>query len=368
MNMKTFKNIVFVTLPTILIVMLFLEVCFRTVIPANNPPTWFFDEEEKILCLSNTQKEGVYSIGRFAEIRAKWNINNMHWNYPVDYYPVVEKKLITVIGDSYIEALQVDVDKNYPYLLREKLQTEYEVYAFGKGGAPLSQYLHMSRYINKHFDPDILIINVVHNDFDRSIYDLYQHRAWLQVSVHDDDSITETIPQPPYFDQRTRRLKRVVYKSALFRYLYDNLEIYRLKDKLINKTADAFEANIEVQEVKKHDDLIFKATNYVVKTIAKENRDKRIIFVFDAPRFAIYDNVLQRSEVLWLHVMMETICADHHVEYLDLTSFMEEDFRTKKMKFNSDLDGHWNEYGHKFVAGILYEYLKSQGKKRGSPL
>ena len=44
----------------------------------------------------------------------------MHWNYPIDYYPVDEKKLITVIGDSYIEAFHVDADEKYPYLLREK--------------------------------------------------------------------------------------------------------------------------------------------------------------------------------------------------------------------------------------------------------
>jgi len=170
--MKTFKNILFVTLPTILIVLILLEVFFRTVIPAANPPKYFFNEEEKIYCFSNKKKKGVYTIGRFADIRAKWSINNMHWNYPIGYYPVDEKKLITVIGDSYIAVLEVDADENYPYLLRERLKTDYEVYAFGIPGAPLSQYLHMSRYVNKHFDPDILIINLVHNDFDQSIYEL----------------------------------------------------------------------------------------------------------------------------------------------------------------------------------------------------
>ena len=107
----------------------------------------------------------------------------MGWNYPIDYYPINDKKLIAVIGDSYIEAFQVDVDKNYPFLLREKLKNDYEVYAFGKSGAPLSQYLHISRYVNRHFDPDILIFNLVHNDFDESIQELYPGNTYfLKVS------------------------------------------------------------------------------------------------------------------------------------------------------------------------------------------
>lgn len=358
--MKTFKNILFVTLPVILIVLILLEVFFRTVIPASNPPKGFFNEEEKIYCFSNKKKNGVYTIGRFAEIRAKWSINNMHWNYPVDYYPVDEKKLITVIGDSYIEAFQVDSDENYPYLLKKKLKTDYEVYALGKSGAPLSQYLHISRYVNKYFDPDILIINLVHNDFDESIYELNpQDFYWLQVSINKDDSITETIPHPNYSFQQYKPLKRLVYKSALFRYLYLNLKVNKIRAKFMKSNIDAFEANINVSAIKKHKELIFKATNYLVKTIREENSKKRIIFVFDAPRNAIYNNSLNECNVLWMHEMMKTICANNNVEYIDLTSFMKENYRTSKIKFNSELDGHWNEYGHKFVADILYEYLNN---------
>lgn len=271
-----------------------------------------------------------------------------------------EKKLITVIGDSYIEAFQVDADENYPYLLKKKLKTDYEVYAFGISGAPLSQYLHISRYVNKYFNPDILIIDLVHNDFDESIYELNpQDFHWLQVSINEDDSITETIPYPNYSFQQYNPWKRLVYKSALFRYLYLNLKVKRIHKKFMKNNIDAVEANIKVNATKKYEKLIFKATNYLVKTIREENSEKRIVFVFDAPRNTIYNNSLNESNVLWMHEMMKTICANNNVEYIDLTSFMKENYRISKIMFNSDLDGHWNEYGHKFVADILYEYLNN---------
>lgn len=86
----------------------------------------------------------------------------------------------------------MDVDKNYPFVLREKLQNDYEVYAFGISGVPLSEYFHISRYVNKYFDPDILIINLFYNDVDESIYVLNKNDThWLRVSIDENGSIIE---------------------------------------------------------------------------------------------------------------------------------------------------------------------------------
>lgn len=345
--MKTLKKILFVTLPTIFIVLIILEVFFRTVIPASDPPRGFYYEKEKMWSFSNKKRKGICTFGRFAEIRTRWSLNNMIWNYPIDYYPKVDKKLIAVIGDSYIEAFAVNVGENYPFLLREKLKNDYEVYAFGKSGAPLSQYLHISRYVNKHFDPDILIFNLVHNDFDESIQELYPNNyRFLQVSINEHDSITETIPHKP--------LKKFINKSALVRYLFFNLHA-----DILLTTKKNYEANINADDVKKNKALIFKSTNYLVKTIREENSDKRIIFVIDAPRSNIYKNTLNKSNVLWMNEMMRNICANNNIEYIDLTPYMLEDFQKNGKRFESDYDSHWNEYGHEFVANVLYEYLKN---------
>jgi len=351
--MKIPKNFFIISLPTIAVLLLILELFFRTVIPAAEFPGYTYNKNDKMFCSSNRKENGLYTIGKFAQIRAKWRINNMNWNYPLDYYPIQQKKLIAVIGDSYIEAFQVDVDKNYPYLLREKLKTDYEVYAFGASGFPLSQYLHVSRYVNKYFHPSILIFNIVYNDFDESIYELRPSvYHFLQVSIGENGLIKETMPGP-YFPV----WGPVIAKSALLRYLSWNLHIGSSLGNLMNGHKK-FEANICPDDVMQNKDLIFKGIDYLVKTIRAENSDKRIIFVMDAPRSAIYRNELDKR-VLWINSMMKEICDDHKVEFIDLTPLMLQDYKSNHKKFESELDNHWNEYGHNFVANVLYDYINS---------
>jgi len=358
--LKGLRNILFISLPTVLVLFLFLELFFRFVIPASDPPGDYFYDDEKMYSFSNKRETGLFTIGRFAEIKARWRINNMNWNYPIDYYPVQDKKLITVIGDSYIEAFQVDADKSYPFLLRNKLSSDYEVFAFGKSGAPLSQYLHISRYVNKHLNPDILIFNMVHNDFNESIYQLHPSRHYyLQLSYNEEqNSFSETIPRPNYSFEQFNTWKRVLYKSALFRYLYHNLNVSNIRLQfIVGRSDNEFEANIDPVQMKNKQDLIHKATDHLIKTITEENNEKRIIFVFDAPRSSIYSNTLEESKVWWMYDMMKEICQKYNTEYIDLTDPMKEDFIKNGRKFNSELDGHWDEYGHEFVANILIDYL-----------
>ncbi|WP_158856826.1 SGNH/GDSL hydrolase family protein [Lunatibacter salilacus] len=354
------RNILLVSLPTLLVLFLILELFFRFVIPASDQPGGYFYDDEKMYSFESSRESGYVTIGKFAEIKAKWRINNMNWNYSIDYYPVQDKKLISVIGDSYIEAFMVDVDKKYPYLLRNELYPEYEVFAFGKSGASLSQYLHLSRYVNKHLNPDILIFNMVHNDFEESIYELHPDRHYfLQLSYNESEDIfSETTPKPNYSTAQFTLWKRVLYKSAFFRYLYGNLNVSNLRQQIIAGGRDnEFEGNINPVQVKDKQDLIQKSTDYLVKTIIEENFEKRVIFVFDAPRFSIYNNTLENSKLWWMHDMMRKICQKYNAEYIDLTDPMKEDFVKNGRKFNSELDAHWDEYGHEFVANILIDYL-----------
>jgi len=357
-NLKTLKNILQISLPAVLILVLLLELFFRFVIPATDPPMSYFDEDERMFFLSNQREEGQITFGAFAQQKARWHINNMHWNYPVDYHRVDGKKLIAVIGDSYIEAFQVDSDKKYPYLLKNRLDPEYEVYAFGKSGAPMSQYLHINRYVNRHFDPDILIFTMIHNDFEESIHDLYPDRlSFMQVSVDENGSFTETVPRPNHAYPQYTAWKRVVYKSALFRYLDLNLNLRQMRRRIAGTEYKDFHANIAVDKVIRNKDRIYAVTEYLTRMILEENSGKRIIFIMDTPRGEVYDGTLADSSVMWLNEIMGEICARYGIEFIDLAPLMMEDFQANGRKFSSEVDGHWDEYGHEFVANVVYDYL-----------
>ena len=72
---------------------------------------------------------GTYRIK--SEIYAAFNINDSGWNSSYSHYDVpinYDKTRIAVIGDSYVEALQVDYRRSFPEVLLDLLGRKlYEV-------------------------------------------------------------------------------------------------------------------------------------------------------------------------------------------------------------------------------------------------
>ena len=126
------------------------------------------------------------------------------------------------------------------------------------------------------------------------------------------------------------------------------------------KKAADFESNINTGEVLEMQEQIELAVDYTIGKIRQENPDKRIIFVMDAPRQTIYaGGSLNNSGAFWLYGLMSEVTNKHSVEFIDLSSLMEADYQQNQKPFNSEVDWHWNEYGHQFVAKTLYNHLIS---------
>lgn len=355
--MKTLKNILIVSIPTLLILFIILELFFRFVIPASNPPLSVYRQEERFINYSNDRAEGLYTIGKFAKIRTKWTINNEGWNYPVDYTSDRDgMPLIAVIGDSYIDTDIVSSDKNFPYRLREKLYPEMEVYAFGLSGIPLSQYYHINKYVNRKFDPDIVIINLIYNDFEEAFRKFYPGSSSWQI-IETDTTYSLVPPADINISPTTKSWKKLLYKSALFRYLHRNLLVFQIFKKV---ERDEVESNVEIVEDQGKRAEIKRGTDFLFRKIKEENEGRRLIFIIDAPRPSIYEGNLESSQVRWMNEMVGELAAKHGCELIDLTETMRLDYEKNKKKFNPEIDGHWNEYGHQLVAGKVYEYLNNK--------
>ena len=363
------KSFSLVTIPTCIIIFLILELFFRFVIPASDPPIGCFDKEHNICNFCNKNESGLFTIGKFAQIQTIWTVNNYGWNFPIDYHKnTEEKKIIAVIGDSFVEAFQVNSEKSYPYLLRKKLMPEYDVFAFGISGSPFSQYLNMSRYVNELFDPDILIFNIVHNDFTESIKKLSPGRSYFMQLVITDQKISETTPRPKLNSRQYNTWKRIISRSSVIRYIYNNLKmssIYVGINNLLsgNNRENKFEGNINTRSVSENRPLVKRSVDYIIGKIVGENSGKRIIFVLDAPRKSIYENSIDKSKLKWLHTLMAEQCNKHNVELLDLTEHMVTDYKKNGIRYNSGIDYHWNEYGHSFISDIVYDFIIHGGKQ-----
>lgn len=289
-------------------------------------------------------------MGKFGEIQANWRTNNFGWNSTIDYQRERSNKgLICIIGDSYIRALQVDVGKDISSLLRQKILPEYEVYGFGHDGAPLSQYLHIGRYVNKYFKPDVLVFMLIHNDFDESIVNFVHKPYFLQLRIAGDD-IEEIQPT-------TRRMYQFLTYSATFRYVYSNLKAASLYFDLVQGGKD-FNANVNVKALSRRRDSIRHAAEYLLTKIQAENPGKRIIFMMNAPVKDILDGQLETSSVMWINEMVEDLCTKHGLECLDLTTAFANDYEAKAQRFDFPMDGHWNEHAHYLASDVLNDYLK----------
>lgn len=357
--MKTLKNILLVTFPTIVFIFLVLELASMLFFPgAQSPKGGLWDEENKINKFSQEYgATGLFTIGNLSQQKAKWRINNEGWNSPVDYYSKKKEgvKRIAVIGDSYVEAFQVDIEKSFPYVLADLMGEHYEAYSFGTSGAPLSQYLNFARYVEKVFSPEIYIFTLVHNDFDESVNGLAYKPMYLSIKV-ENNTFKEV--QPVQLERTFKKipLSSILKKSSFMRFLYSNLKVKKIFIKN-RKDEDKTEMNVLIEDVLRNRESIKLVATYLLETIKSELKGKEIIFIMDAPRWNIYKGELEKARTTELNAMAAELCNGLNLPFIDLTPYMLANFQINGKRYETDYDGHWNEYGHEFVANVLYKYL-----------
>lgn len=352
-----YQNLLRLTLPSLLGMFLILEIIFTFIIPASQFPYYYYDPDYHILRFSTTeQREGQFTRGLLARQRTKWSINNVGWNSAVDFERSKHKPRIAIIGDSYVEALQVDVGDSLVGQLRKLVSPHFDVYGFGISGAPLSQYLQMTRYVRDRFDPDIIVINVVHNDFDESLCSVKRKVGMLCLEENGQD-----IREAPILAYQPDPVFRLARHSSTIRYLIGNMQVEsRLKRLTSNKQKNAkYNANIDVDKAKSVNNSISKAIDYVVRAIVLENNGKTVVFLMDAPRRDIYKGRMSESDVRWLNELLREKAAQFRIPFVDLSDEFTRVFEAEHVRFEWENDFHWNEKAHQVAAYELYRKLKT---------
>lgn len=329
------------------------EMFFRWVLPAAQQPLIEYDRAFNIpRYQSDGHREGISTTGRWCERPVHWRINNDGWNSAIDYAPAGDrgKPLVAIIGDSYIDALQVNVGESVADELRRRQEGRREVYSFGFSGAPLSEYLQMSRYVREVFRPEVLVFNLVYNDFDESLREMAPRPYFLQLSQGAGG--LEEAPPKPY---EPSRIKRLAARSAIVRYLWLNLHLPDLLQswKAPQVDPDRFYGNVDAVELQRHRELVERATFDLVDRIRQENPDTEIIFMMDAPRTDIYEGKPGEGRLGWLHQLMRRACERSGCRFLDLTTPFRERYERDHVPFNFPNDYHWNEAGHALAAEVL---------------
>jgi hypothetical protein len=283
--------------------------------------------------------------------------NNYGFISNLDYDPSGTFPLLSVIGDSFVEAALVPYGKTIAGLLNTSVNGRGRVYSFGASGAALSQYLAYASYAAHEFNPAGMIIVIVGNDFDESLmkYRRYPGFHYFAETAEGDLQLTR-------LDRSVPLWKDLLVSSAVGRYLVMNLEAGNVVERLEHKIAlyfgsdQPFIGNVkaEVETARLIDSR--RAVDAFLALLPSMSRlaPRRIALVVDAPRPEIYfPNRLHAAQKSFFGEMRRYLIDQAFAkgfEIIDLEKIFVQDYQERGMPFEHRNDYHWNATGHEVVA------------------
>lgn len=358
-------------------IMVLIELAFSLVVPVSDRPRFFYDADHQVMKLGPNQ-EGTFTLGPWGSyLQGNYHINNDGWNSIHDYQPdkPAESLRVALIGDSFVEALQVDYDTE---ALAVQLETQLtngqslpiEVYSFGVSGSPLSNYVQMMRYVEAQYHPDIYIVVVVENDFSASFAHALSTPHFLQVRRDPTtDQIVEIPPQDPHLSPWKLFLRR----SALVRYIYYNLNIVNTESLLLylglkdsqDTTLNFADSQLQAPSTAYLQDIEDMLV-YSLAAMQGIAQDHPLLLVMDAPRSAYYDHLsaeeVENAPSYQHQITLRHVAADREIPLIELYPAFQADFEAygEYLDFYPN-DAHWNARGHHLAAQVVNDYLLESG-------
>lgn len=353
-----------IVLASVSVTLIMLEIAVRLFAPVTDYPLQQFYPGVGTRYRPN--QIGTRRFGADGKIGGRYYINGQGWNSAHEYEtPKADDTLrIALIGDSFVDGLQVDFDRRADAVIEEQLKGditcdyfgEIQVYNFGMSGSPLSQYLNVLRYVSTNYPADVYIINVVFNDIDQS---------WA--SVGRSDFMTFRVNSQNEFEEVAPKswvsgwLRPIANQSALFRYFYFNLQAAQALSNRQDPRTDNQDDPADIAE--QLDQIESQATPDLIETILERMRGvtsrqhAELLLTLDGDRTAIYTGTPQEA-YSFKHAPIVREKADLlEIPYIDLAEVFAADFQQNHQRFEFPTDYHWNERGHKVMGDAVAAWI-----------
>lgn len=346
------------------VIIVFAEIVFRFLPVASGFKGKFVTIQDPLLCFE-PNSEFTYSVGPLMLGSNVGKINNYGFVNDIDYENNVSSPLLAVIGDSYIEAFLVPFSETIHGRL-SRLTTN-RVYSFGVSGSPLSQYLGYCRNIRDQFKPNGLIINVVGNDFDESLYEFKKAPGYHYFYSDLNGTLTNRLLPNQMQTHMLGIIPRdsifasLIRQSRLLQYFYKNAKILSIKRRI---KEHLFEGHTKIRYVGNteinYSDSRLEKSKLVVDAFFRDLpldsnlSPKDILFTVDGLRQSIYDDSLRKTSLESYFGVMRKYFIEQAQSLgygvVDLDNTFMTDYKISKKRFEPDYDGHWNSYAHGIVA------------------
>jgi hypothetical protein len=291
-----------------------------------------------------------------ARIGATKHVNNAGFLSDIDYDGAPGRKAI-VIGDSYVEALQVENERTIHGILNGAVAPRGAVYGVGASGSPLSQYLAYAEYAVQSFRPRALVFVVVANDFDESLLDYKRAPGFHYFSA------TAQGYELVRIDYAPAVTVRVLQHSALARYLMLNLNAWT---RVVTRTPrpvpasesaggePTFVANVPKHVSPQRLSDSKQAVDLFFRELARRAPGIPALFVVDGIRPDLYSSAtLAAARGSYFDVMRSYFIAQGRGlahEVIDLEPVFEQHHAAHGTRFEYAGDAHWNEVAHELAA------------------
>jgi hypothetical protein len=351
--MKRLRDIavnVGVSLGAIALTLLVLElIVFRFVLPGSDLP-WNAYIDNVIRYAPN--QTGVWRVRN--EIAAPYAINGQGWNSGVGDYALERRpgiRRIAVIGDSYVEGLQVPYDQSLAEQISYAMAAAgqpTEVYRFAISGAPMSHYLYMAEREAARYRPDWIVVVLVDNDYDESFrFRPGRYTSAFQKLRVKNGRVTGEIPPTPWNPSWGDLLRQTaIMRFLAFRW---QLKPERLSAAIFpDARAEPVDPDADIKAV----------TRYAIARLDAVARQigAQLLVVVNGDAGAIYSGAGETRARALNRIAAEAAAANK-VAFLDLDTAFATDWRANRKPLNFISDGHWNARAHGLAGAAIARFL-----------
>lgn len=335
-----------------MVFVLVFELFLRTIMPpldkinSKRDPEWNIE----LFAESERNQDYFFAKGKINQIQSRVRINNYGWSSAVDYYTKDKrnpnKKLIAIIGDSYLEGMYVSPQENFGQVLDSLLGDSIEIYTFGRSGAGIAHYSAICRYVEMVFEPDMYLFMMrdgtikVSNATNRRLSSIPQYDCI-------NGEIKELERASSSFSSLNSFLTKKFYTLRYGIANYDILNLIRSRLKFSSFSQPVKEIGDEKCQL--INNKIFYSELQKIESILNK---KPYIFIHDANRKVIYgeEDYIQDEYYIQLEYLTKNTTYN-------LTTWFSDSYKKDSIQFNFETDFHWNAHGNKIVAEAIYYYL-----------
>ncbi len=306
--------------------------------------------------------EFVYSVGwRLANV-VRGRTNAQGWLADYDYDPSAATPLVAVIGDSFMEASRVPFADTVTGRLQAALASHGRAYVFALGGSPLSQYVAYARHACATYRPKRLVVSIVGNDFDESLYaSRWQNGLFhLHPRPQGGFDLTLTPIMPPGL------LERIGRHSALAIYLLRNVGLNRSIARMGVRPAQTpdYVGNTRAAASERRVNDGLAVVDWFLRELPNAAclPESSIVLSVDAARAAIYrPEFAKRAQESYFGQMRTALISLARARgfiVVDLDEHFRRSYAIDAKRFEVPDDGHWNARAHQIAFAAVCGALR----------